>query len=73
MDAHKQEFLATHGTTEKLNYAHNQGIVVPETYYLLGIIYNHPLHMVCDNDISKPLSMKLENETIKSMIKHLWE
>ena len=72
-DAHKQEFLATHGTTEKLNYAHNQGIVVPETYYLLGIIYNHPLHMVCDNDISKPLSMKLENETIKSMIKHLWE
>ena len=72
-DAHKQEFLITHGTTEKLNYAHDQGIVVPETYYLLGIIYNHPLHIAGDNDMSKQLSMKLENETIKSMIRHLWE
>lgn len=73
VESHKQEFLATHGTTEKLNYAHNQGIVIPETYYLLGIIYNHPLHVIGDNDISKPLNMKLENETIKSMIQHLWE
>ena len=73
VDAHKQEFLDTHGTTEKLNYAHDKGVVVPETYYLLGIIYNHPLHIVGDNDISKPLSMKLENVTIKSMVKHLWE
>lgn len=72
-EADKKEFLITHGTTEKLNYAHELGVVVPETYYLLGIIYNHPLHIAGDNDISKPLSMKLENITIKSMIKHLWD
>ena len=72
-DVDKEKFLATHGTTEKLNYAQDLGILIPETYYLLGIIYNHPLHLVGDNDISKPLSMKLENLTIKSMIKHLWD
>lgn len=72
-EADKKGFLITHGTTEKLNYAHELGVVVPETYYLLGIIYNHPLHIAGDNDISKPLSMKLENITIKSMIKHLWD
>ena len=70
---HKQQFLLTHGTTEKLNFARNHGVVIPETYYLLGIIYNHPLHIAGDNDISKQLSMKLENETIKSMIKYLWQ
>ena len=72
-DVGREKFLATHGTTEKLNYAHDLGVLIPETYYLLGIIYNHPLHLVGDNDISKPLSMKLENLTIKSMIKHLWD
>ena len=72
-EADKKGFLITHSTTEKLNYAHELGVVVPETYYLLGIIYNHPLHIAGDNDISKPLSMKLENITIKSMIKHLWD
>ena len=72
-DTYRANFLATHGTTEKLNYAHDLGILIPETYYLLGIIYNHPLHLVGDNDVSKPLSMKLENLTIKSMIKHLWD
>lgn len=73
IDSHKQEFLTIHKTTEKLNYAHKQGIVIPETYYLLGIIYNHPLHIAGDNDVSKSLSMKLENITIKGMIRHLWD
>lgn len=72
-DADKEKFLTIHGTTEKLNYAHNLGILIPETYYLLGIIYNHPLHLEGDNDISKQLSIKLENNTIKSMIRHLWD
>ena len=72
-EAIKERFLTIHGTTEKLNYAQRLGVVVPETYYLLGIIYNHPLHLADDNDISKQLSMKLENYTIKKMISHLWE
>lgn len=66
-------FLSTHGTNEKLNYAQSIGISYPETYHLLGIIYNHPLHVAGETDISQPLGMKFDNTAIRSMIKHLWE
>ncbi len=65
-------FLATHGTAEKLNYAQGKGASIPETYYLLGIIYNHPLHD-SNEDMSKPLGMKLDNPIIRKMILSLWE
>ncbi len=68
----KPNFLLEHGTNNKLLYAQSKGVFVPETYFLLGIIYNHPLHTAGDEDLSKPLGMKLDNPTIKSMIMHLW-
>ena len=71
-DEMKLRFLETHGTISKLEYARSLGIIIPETYFLLGIIYNHPLHSMDANELSLALSMKLENETIKSMIYHLW-
>lgn len=71
-DEMKLRFLETHGTIAKLEYARSLGIIIPETYFLLGIIYNHPLHSMDANELSLALSMKLENETIKSMIYHLW-
>ena len=67
------QFLSTHGTNEKLNYAQTQGVSFPETYHLLGIIYNHPLHISGETDISQPLGMKFDNPAIRNMIKHLWE
>ena len=69
----KDQFLSTHGTNEKLNYAQNQGISYSETYNLLGIIYNHPLHISGETDISQPLGMKFDNPVIRNMIKRLWE
>ncbi len=71
-ERHRAEFLEIHGTTEKLSFAHSRGALIPETYFLLGLIYNHPLHMSGNDDISKPLSMKLDNPSIKIMIRSLW-
>lgn len=68
----KRTFIETHGTIAKLEYARSLGVVIPETYFLLGIIYNHPLHSMDAKELSFALSMKLENETIKKMIYHLW-
>lgn len=65
-------FLTTHGTTEKLKFAQSKGVCIPETYFLLGIIYNHPLHDI-DEDMSKPIGMKLDNPVIRQMIYQLWD
>lgn len=58
----------TNGTKNKLHFAQSIGIHIPETYFLLGIIYNTSLHLYEGQDISKPLGLKLENGTIKQMI-----
>ena len=69
--AHKDEFIKKHGTPNKLNYADEQGINVPEIYYLLGNIYNDPMHV--DNKsnklITQTLYSRLENATVRNMIK----
>ncbi|WP_314936463.1 hypothetical protein [Alloprevotella tannerae] len=72
-EEHRISFLSTHGTNEKLHEAQNHGISIPETYFLLGIVYNHPLHIAGDEDLSKPLGMKLDNPSIKNMINKLWK
>lgn len=64
----KNKFLDEHGTKEKLNYAYSLGIDIPETYYLLGLVYNTSLHLKQGQDITKSLAMKLDNLTIKNMI-----
>lgn len=71
-EEHRISFLSTHGTNEKLHEAQNHGVSIPETYFLLGIVYNHPLHIAGDEDLSKPLGMKLDNPSIKNMIRKLW-
>lgn len=65
------EFLDTHGTIEKLQYAQNKGALIPESYYLLGIVYNHPLHEV-SVDSSRQLAMKLDNPSLMRMVRSLW-
>ncbi|HAF29039.1 MAG TPA: hypothetical protein DCG75_08320 [Bacteroidales bacterium] len=62
----------TNGTKKKLHFAQSIGILIPETYFLLGIIYNTSLHLVEGQDVSKPLGLKLENETIKQMILNIF-
>lgn len=66
----KKEFLDTHKTPNKLNYADSKGIVIPETFYLLGIIYNDGMHW---KDNESAIAGKLENLTIRKMINEISE
>lgn len=61
------------GTENKLNYIETLGIVVPETFSLLGLIYNDPLHLNNKNkiDLRQTLYSRLENNTIKGMISEI--
>lgn len=69
----KRKFIEeNNGTKNKLHFAQSIGVQMPETYFLLGIIYNTSLHLTAGQDISKPLGLKLENRTIKQMIMNLW-
>ncbi|TQV87563.1 hypothetical protein [Aliikangiella coralliicola] len=61
-------FLEEHGTSKKLDYCHGIGMDVPESHYLLGLIYNDNLHWNNKRDYSTPLIAKLENFTIRKMI-----
>jgi hypothetical protein len=63
----------TNGTKNKLYFALSIGIHIPETYFLLGIIYNTSLHLDEGQDVSKPLGLKLENGTIKQMILNIFQ
>ena len=66
----KAEFISTHETQKKLEFAADNGVRIPELFYLLGIIYNSSLHATTENiDIlGKRLLRNLTNATIKHMI-----
>lgn len=68
----QDDFHNVHGTGNKLDYCDTQGIDIPETHYLLGIIYNDDLHPKVDRDIETPLRSKLRNITIKKIISELF-
>ncbi len=68
----QQVFIDTHGTKNKLEFCEQIAIDVPEKYYLLGIIYNDKLHWHNGIDIITPLAIKLENITIKNLIKDIF-
>ena len=72
-EANRLSFIAENGTKKKLHYCEEIGMDIPETYYLLGIIYNTSLHLNEGQDISNPLAIKLENYTIKKLIKEIFE
>lgn len=69
----KQIFISEKFKTKnKLNYLIEQGIDVPETYFLLGLIYNDNLHWHAERDYITPLNSKLENMVIKKMISEIF-
>lgn len=69
----KDNFLSNRGTSHKLEYAEEQGVDIPEIYYLLGNIYNDPMHV--DNKsnklITQTLYSRLENKAIREMINNV--
>lgn len=69
----QQTFLNTWKTREKLDYALSIGISSPETHYLLGIVYNEGMHWKDHTDNVTPITNKLENLTIKNMIREVFQ
>ena len=65
-------FLSTHKTRSKLEKAEEMGIVSPESHYLLGIIYNEGMHWKDNQDNVSPIASKLENLTIKKLIRDVF-
>ena len=69
----KEQFLKTHKTRKKIDFAESKGVSSPEIYYLLGIIYNDGMHWKNNYDNVTPIVTKLTNLTIKQMIKEVFE
>lgn len=72
---HKRIFLdeKNNGTKYKLEYCVEElGVAIPETFFLLGLIYNDNLHWNQHRDYETPLISKLENMTIKKMIEEVF-
>lgn len=70
--ANQTTFLTTKKTRPKLEKAEEMGIVSPESHYLLGIIYNEGMHWKDGLDNVSPIASKLENLTIKKLIKDVF-
>ncbi|MBD2066309.1 hypothetical protein H6F93_01995 [Leptolyngbya sp. FACHB-671] len=65
----KEKFLNIHTTRKKLDFAEEIGVSIPEIYYLLGIIYNDGLHWKHGQDNVSQVASRLENWTIRHLIK----
>ncbi|MBE8987642.1 hypothetical protein [Nostoc sp. LEGE 12450] len=68
----KTIFLDTHTTSKKLDFAESIGVIVPEAYYLLGIIYNDGMHWKKGQENVSQIAAKLENLTIRYLIKDVF-
>lgn len=71
-DVQRDEFLKKHGTLNKIKLLTNEYMIdVPELFFLLGNLYNDPMHVVDKNQksITHTLFSQLENQTIRTMIK----
>lgn len=66
--AEESEFLRLRTTRKKLEYAQSKGVEVPESFFLLGIIYNEGMHWKENRDNISPIVAKLENRTIQYII-----
>ncbi|MDP2547122.1 hypothetical protein [Oceanobacter sp. 4_MG-2023] len=67
----QEKFISEHGTSNKLDVASSAGIDIPESYFLLGIIYNTNLHWNQGRDYVSPLVSKLSHPTIKQLIANI--
>lgn len=62
------EFFDTRTTGRKLDWAVQRGAVVPETHYLLRVIFDDGLHWNPSRDNTIPIVAKLANPIVKKMI-----
>jgi hypothetical protein len=66
------EFLNKHRTIDKLDYASSIAVDVPDTCFLLVPLHSKAMHWNLNRDIISPIVVKLENLTIKYLIKGLY-
>ena len=66
--AEAKDFFKEHGTSPKLNWAAQRGANIPETHYLLRIIFDDGLHWNIGRDNTIPIVAKLGNPIIKKLI-----
>ena len=66
-DESKTNFLNTHKTKAKLEFAESIIGELPDIYFILGIIYNDAVH-IKDENFVKPIVYRLKNTTIRDMI-----
>lgn len=67
----KNEYLSIHKTNEKLSFVQkdkNKNNSIPETFFILGIIYNEAFHLDSQCSQITPISHKLNNKIIKKII-----
>ena len=68
----KKEFIQTHKTKAKLEFAENILGELPDIYFILGIIYNDAGHLKDENS-EKPVVYRLKNLIILDMISEIFE
>lgn len=70
---YQEEYLNTHKTQSKLDFAEEVGVEVNEMLYLLGIIYNEAMHLDDQAKKLKPIGNKLKHPVIYKMISDVYE
>ena len=68
----KKEFIQTHKTKAKLEFAENILGELPDIYFILGVIYNDAGHLKDENS-EKPVVYRLKNLIILDMISEIFE
>jgi len=76
-DTDHDEFIQQHKVINKLHFAEEHGVDVPELYYLLQPMYNDSLHLSGDNNAvvrkMKSCYLKTNNLHIRRMVQMLFE
>ncbi|EJV56510.1 hypothetical protein [Bacillus cereus] len=74
-DEQKTKFTELHATIKKLNYAVEQGINVPEDFFLLQPLYNDALHLNENANATKnkiqSICLKLDNIVVQEIIRRI--
>lgn len=74
---YQNDFIHEHKTKNKLAFAENNGVIIPELYYLLQPLYNDSLHLRGDDeDVKRKIKscyLKTDNLHIRRMICMLFE
>ena len=66
--ANAKDFFTVKKTSPKLDWARQRGAFVPETHYLLRVIFDDGLHWNLGRDNTIPIVAKLGNPIIKHLI-----